>query len=197
MMEKKMGLTVKHREDVIDILQVRAKEKKVLIGLIIILLCTLGYENSQALDKFFFSQDFSVPELGKRKAPLVKPDLLKNLGKSLKAVEQQFPQFVEIFSRFHHELNQAALLAEAEASRQQATYNTFMICREIYKFAFNPVLPESKELKELQKQLTQMQKKFKFDLKTDEAIRAVAFGDSENAGQRANIYRSLFDYENF
>ncbi len=196
-MERKIDFTVKHREDVIDILQVRVKEKKVLLGLIIILVCTLGYENYDYLSKLLFNYEFSVPELGERKPPTIKPDMIKALSRKLVPVEELFPQFVLLFSRFHDELDQAAALAEKEENRAQATYNTYMIAREMYRFANNPVLPESKELKELRNALEQLQKKFKFDIRSENEIKIISFVGGERQEAQANIHRSLFDYENF
>lgn len=197
MMERKIDFTLKHREDVIDILQVRAKEKKVLIGLLVVLCCTLVYENYAYLEKALFSYEFTVPELGQRKPALIKPDMIKNLSRRLEKVESQFPQFVGIFSRLQTELAKAEALAAEEGTRQQATYNAFMIAREMYKFAGNPVLPASKELDELRLSLEQLQKKFKFDLQGENEIKPVTFVGGEIEPQQADIKRSLFDYENF
>ncbi len=197
MMERKIDFTVKHREDVIDILHARAKEKKVLLGLIIILVCTLGYENYDYISKLLFNYEFSVPELGERKPPTIKPDMIKSLGRKLAPVEEAFPQFVQLFARFHEELDKAAALAEQEENRAQATYNTYMIAREMYRFASNPVLPDSKELKDLRNALEKLQKKFKFDISSEDEIKAISFVGGERQAAQANIHRSLFDYENF
>lgn len=196
-MERKIDFTVKHREDVIDILHARAKEKKVLLGLIIILVCTLGYENYDHISKLLFNYEFSVPELGDRKPPTIKPDMIKSLGRKLAPVEEAFPQFVQLFARFHGELDKAAALAEKEENRAQATYNTYMIAREMYRFANNPVLPDSKELKELRSALEKLQKKFKFDISSEDEIKTISFVGGERQSAQANIHRSLFDYENF
>ena len=195
-METKVGFTLKHREDIIDTLHLRVREKRVLFGLLVILLCTLVYENSALLTQYFYNSDFSVPALGKRKPAMVKPEMLKELSLKLAPVEKQFPQFVKLFARFNQELETAAELAKKEESRQQATYNCFMIARELYRFANNPVLTSSKELQELQKALQLLQKKMKFELDSELEIKPVFFMRGEEEKQ-ANIHRSLFDYENF
>ncbi|MEW6713182.1 MAG: hypothetical protein AB1403_25400 [Candidatus Riflebacteria bacterium] len=196
MMEKKIDFRIKHREDIIDTLLLRAREKKVLLGLLIMLICTIVYENSEALSRFIWADNFKVPALGAPRPALVRPEMIKQLNRSLQKVEGQFPQFVGIFARFHETLNKAEADAATEQNRQKATYAFFMVSREIYRFAFNPVLPVSKEMTELQTALQQLQKKMKFDLKSPDELTPVSFVRAEEE-QQVEIHRSLFEYENF
>ena len=74
-MENKVDFTLKHREDIIDTLRLRVREKRVLFGLLVILLCTLIYENSTLLTRYFYNSEFTVPALSKRKPALVNSEL--------------------------------------------------------------------------------------------------------------------------
>lgn len=196
-MERKIDFTVKHREDIIDTLHLRAREKKVLAALLLVFFITVAYENYDVISRYFFSEDFITPALGKRQTLLVKPDQIAQIGRSLAAVEGQFPQFAELFVKFHRELETAARLAAAEETRQQATYNIFILARELYKFSANPVLTRSKELEALNSQLLLLQKRMRFDLQTEDQVKSVSFVRSESESNEANIHRNLFDYENF
>jgi hypothetical protein len=196
MMEKRKDFTIKHREDVIDSIHLRAKEKRVLIGLLIILICTIAYENGNSVFNYFVSEDFATPELGERKSITIKPDMIKKLVRHIDPVKSAFPQFSEFLGEKQAELVRTMTIAAVPKTREQATKDTLRISENLWKFVTHPVLTQNDELVELQKYLRLVQKKMKTEFKADFEIMPIDFERSEKR-TGANIKRSLFDYEIF
>jgi hypothetical protein len=195
-MEKKIDFTIKHREDVIDTLRLRSKEKKVLLGLIVILLLTIAYENGGQVVSYFLSQNQAVPELGRSRKVVIKPDLIKDLIDKLKAVEPSFPQYRQTTGELKMRLNNALTLARTPDKKDEATNAAGEIAKKLWKFATNPMMPENKELEELEKSLALLQRRFKIVFSDEFAIVPFSLLKAESS-QTTRIKRSLFVYENF
>ncbi len=195
-MEKKIDFTIKHREDVIDTLRLKKKKKKVLLGLIVILLITIAYENSGQVVGYFLSQEHEVPQLGKSRKVVIKPDIIKDLIDKLRAVEPSFPQYRQTIGELKMRLNNALTLAKIPEKKAEGTKAAKEIAKELWKFAINPMMTENKELKELEKSLSLLQRRYKIVFSDDFEIVPFSLLKAESS-HTTRIKRSLFVYENF
>jgi hypothetical protein len=195
-MEKKKDFTLKHREDVIDTLRLRAKEKKVMYGLMLILLLTIAYENGGQIVGHLFNEDFVTPALGKRKKAIVKTTRIKEIEKKVKDVKMALPQFGRVISEYQLRLNNAHTLSKNMQNSEEATKMMLELAKELYRFVTHPVMPENKELEVLKQDLENLKKRFKLVYDTDFEIKPVYLIKPE-VRQNNRISRSLFQYENF
>ncbi|GAB4279961.1 MAG: hypothetical protein Kow0029_24230 [Candidatus Rifleibacteriota bacterium] len=201
MMEKKFDFNVKNRDEVIDSLHLRSKEKRVLIALFLILFATVAYENGSAIMQYFFNENFKVPALGERKNYYAKPELIKDLIRKTQSLHACFPQFVNFLDKNIKNLKRAAQLASTGETQDEATKITIAAAKDLWKFTTHPVIQKNDELKELENCLASLQKKLKQKFKSDFEIVPVNFSkiavEEGNPSLKAKIQRNLFDYENF
>ncbi|MGM0598272.1 MAG: hypothetical protein ACQETH_00525 [Candidatus Rifleibacteriota bacterium] len=193
-MENKSEFTIKRREDVIDTLRLRAKERTVLIGLIIILICTLVYENSTALNRYFLETDHEVPQLGERKKIVVKPAIIKELKEKINPVINDFPQFTAMFKGHKNELDR--ILLTLKKDEDKATKQIIAISKELYRFATHPVIEQNDNLEEIEKVLNLLQRKLKVKFDKKFKIVPVTFVKGERT-MPSGVKRNLFNYETY
>lgn len=158
MIDKRSDFAVKHREDVIDTLRLRAREKRVLYGLLIILLLTLVYENGGSIIDSLVSESFETAQLGEVKRLSVKPESLKKLVRSLKPVIKEYPQYA---GRLNQDLSTAEMAiqmaARPEMSEQAVASTREMIAR-LFEFVSHPVINRNKSLDALEAELNGLAK---------------------------------------
>ena len=193
-MENKSEFTIKRREDVIDTLQLRAKEKTVLVGLIVVLMCTLIYENSAALNRYFLESDHEVPQLGERKKIVVKPGMIKELKERIDPLFNDFPQFTALFKRQKNQLD--SVLQILKNNEKKATDKTIVVSRNLYRFVTHPVIEKNSNLEAVAKYLDLLQRKLKVKFKSRFKIEPVSFLQGERT-LPTGVKRNLFDYESY
>jgi len=158
MIDKRGDFAVKHREDVIDTLRLRAREKRVLYGLLIILLLTLVYENGGSIIDSLVNESFETAQLGEVKRLSVKPESLKKLVRSLKPVIKEYPQYA---GRLNQDLSTAEaaiqMTARPEMS-EQAVASTRELIARLFEFVSHPVINRNKSLDALEAELNGLAK---------------------------------------
>ncbi|HNS10919.1 MAG TPA: hypothetical protein PKN29_14550 [Candidatus Ozemobacteraceae bacterium] len=158
MIDNRGDFAVKHREDVIDTLRLRAREKRVLYGLLIILLLTLVYENGGSIIDSLVNESFETAQLGDVKRLSVKPESLKKLVRSLKPVIKEYPQYA---GRLNQDLSTAEaaiqMTARPEMS-EQAVASTRELIARLFEFVSHPVINRNKSLDALEAELNGLAK---------------------------------------
>ncbi len=158
MIDNRGDFAVKHREDVIDTLRLRAREKRVLYGLLIILLLTLVYENGGSIIDSLVNESFETAQLGEVKRLSVKPESLKKLVRSLKPVIKEYPQYA---GRLNQDLSTAEaaiqMTARPEMS-EQAVASTRELIARLFEFVSHPVINRNKSLDALEAELNGLAK---------------------------------------
>lgn len=153
MIDKRGDFAVKHREDVIDTLRLRAREKRVLYGLLIILLLTLIYENGGSIIDSLVNESFETAQLGEVKRLTVKPESLKKLVRSLKPVIKEYPQYA---GRLNQDLSTAEAAIQMAASpemSEQAVAKSRELVTGLFAFVSHPVISRTKPLDALEAEL--------------------------------------------
>ena len=191
---KPVDIAKKHREDVIDTLQLRYKERRVLYGLLLILLVTVAYENSAFLYERLLGGSHPLPQLGERRPPQLRHDMLKQLDRALAEASEDFPQYWARFSMNQKRLaNAAAMLAE-EGMTDAALEQVVLVAASMNEFAAHPLIKPTKNLERLNSEIASIQRILKLKVDNSEAeLKPLGFAkDSGAAGDRP--VRDLFEY---
>lgn len=175
MIEAKKEFIVKHREDVIDTLQLRAKERRVLYSLIVILFLTIAYENSNWLFARFFGDNFAAPAIGQRQKMILKTDSFLRLEKALSDVVEEYPQFWSHLRRQQQDLRDCMALTAEVANNNAAMIKASAVLNSLHEFVSLPVIVRSPTLEALAKELLKLSKGMKFSLKTEFELKPVVF----------------------
>ena len=158
MIDKRSDFAVKHREDVIDTLRLRAREKRVLYGLLMILLLTLIYENGGSIIDSLVSENFETAELGEVKRLSVKPESIKKLVRSIKPVIKEYPQYAARLNQDLATAEAAAQMAASPEMAEQAVASTRELVLRLSEFVSHPVISHSKSLDALEAELNGLAK---------------------------------------
>ncbi len=158
MIDKRSDFAVKHREDVIDTLRLRAREKRVLYGLLMILLLTLIYENGGSIIDSLVSENFETAELGEVKRLSVKPESIKKLVRSIKPVIKEYPQYAVRLNQDLATAEAAAQMAASPEMAEQAVASTRELVLRLSEFVSHPVISHSKSLDALEAELNGLAK---------------------------------------
>ncbi len=153
MIDKRGDFAVKHREDVIDTLRLRAREKRVLYGLLLILLLTIIYENGGGIIESLVNESFETAQLGEVKRLSVKPESIKKLVRSLKPVIKEYPQYA---GRLNQDLATAETTIQQAASpemAEQAVASSRELVTRLFEFVSHPVISRNKSLDALEAEL--------------------------------------------
>ncbi|EKD82248.1 MAG: hypothetical protein ACD_39C01407G0004 [uncultured bacterium] len=184
----------KHREDVIDTLQLRSKERRVLYTLLIILSITIAYENSALIFAHLIGDSHPVPELGERRKPQLKPDMLKRLDRALAEASEDFPQYWARFAENQKRLGEVAGLLAEEGGAVAAQEVLVRVVASMNEFATHPIIRPTKNLEKLNAEIASLQRILKFktvaaevELKPLEFVR-------ETAAESSQRQRNLFEY---
>lgn len=184
----------KHREDVIDTLQLRLKERRVLYTLLLILCVTITYENSSVILSYLVGSSHQVPELGERKTPQLKPDMLKRLDRALAETSEDFPQYWARFAGNQKRLGEAAGLLAEEGGAGLALEKVNQVVVSMKEFAAHPIIKSTKSLEKLNAEMVSVQRILKLKADTAEAeLKPLVFvRESAAGGSQSN--RNLFEY---
>ncbi len=153
MIDKRGDFAVKHREDVIDTLRLRAREKRVLYGLLIILLLTVVYENGSSVIDSLVSESFETAQLGEVKRLSVKPESIKKLVRSLKPVIKEYPQYAGRLNQDLSTAEAAILMAARPEQSEQAVAGVRELIIRLSEFVSHPVITRNKSLDALEVEL--------------------------------------------
>lgn len=175
MIEAKKEFIVKHREDVIDTLQLRAKERKVLYSLIVILFITVVYENSSWLFAGLLGDNFVAPAIGQRQKMMLKTDSFLRLEKALNEVVEEYPQFWSHLRRQQQDLRDCMTLTAEVTNSSAAMLKATDLLNSLHEFVSLPVIVRSKKLETLAKELQMLSKGMKLSLKKEFELKPVVF----------------------
>lgn len=153
MIDKRGDFAVKHREDVIDTLRLRAREKRVLYGLLIILLLTVVYENGSSVIDSLVSESFETAQLGEVKRLSVKSESIKKLVRSLKPVIKEYPQYAVRLNQDLSTAEAAIQMAARPELSEQTVASTRELISRLFEFVSHPVITRSKSLDALEVEL--------------------------------------------
>jgi len=184
----------KHREDVIDTLQLRHKERRVLYTLLLILLLTLAYENSAFLYDRLIGAAHPLPELGQRKKAQLKQDMIKPLEKALVDASEDYPQYWARFSQNQKRLTDAAAMLIEDGMAEDALELVKLVVASMNEFSAHPVIKATKKLERLNTEMATIQRilKFKVDLEGVAPKPLVFTRDASVADDQSR--RNLFEY---
>jgi len=188
------NIPLKHREDVIDTLQLRIKERRVLFSLIIVLLLTLAYENSSILTSALWGDDFSAPELGSRPKTIFKADMLDRFERPLAAALQAFPQYRSHFQTIIDNMNS---LKTSPISKSDANEKIHKFAAALNELITHPSLVGNKDLKTLEKELKQFIRILKISLPPGKVLKDISFNRNtpeKNSEKTTAPERNLFEY---
>jgi hypothetical protein len=190
----KKEIAVKHREDVIDTLVLRAKERRVLFSLLLVLLITIGYENSSYIFSGLYGENYVAPALGTRQKNGVRKDMFLHLGRMLPKVIDEFPQFCAHLERQQRELNQLlTLIDEKNVSEDSIMKQVQLVLRGLQEFNNHPAVNRSKSVEALAKELQQLARLTKISLPAELEIKPLDFSSRSNMAEVAGG-RNLFEY---
>lgn len=192
MIEIKNQFIIKHREDVIDTLQLRQKERRVLLTLIAILFLTVVYENSSWLFSGMLGDAYVAPALGQRQKKGIESSNFMRLDQALDEIIVEYPQFRTHLLRQQQNLRQIM----AEAGSDKAFLATIVeLLNNLYEFVSLPVISPGKKLEVLAKELQHLSKLLNIQLKQDFAIKPIEFKTVEPIKKTVGT-RNLFEYDN-
>ena len=153
MIDKRGDFAVKHREDVIDTLRLRAREKRVLYGLLLILLLTIVYENGGGIIESLVNESFETAQLGEVKRFNVKPESLKKLARTLKPVIKEYPQYAGRLNQDLASAEAATQMAGKPEMSDQAVASSRELVARLFEFVSHPVISRNKSLDALEAEL--------------------------------------------
>jgi hypothetical protein len=191
---KPVEIAKKHREDVIDTLQLRHKERKVLYALLLILLATVAYENSTYLYDRLIGTSHPLPELGQRKKAQLRPELLKPLKEALAEAAEDFPQYWARFALNRKRLADAHSLLAEEGMSADALENVRLVLVSMTEFSAHPLIMPTKNLTRLNQELTTLQKILKLKVEAADAVPAALVFTRETSAAVDQRPRNLFEY---
>ena len=193
MIDIKNEYSQKHREDVIDTLKLRARERRVLYGLIIILLLTVSYENGGGIFSLLVSGDYATPTLGNRRKLTIKPEIMKTLARELEPLPGIYPQYAIRLKKDAGLVADAVQMASTPELAERAVEASREAVLHLYEFTSHPVITRTKNLEALEKELFLVAKILQIKLVNKGNLPELSFKKAapmvENTGER-----NLFDY---
>jgi len=184
----------KHREDVIDTLQLRLKERRVLYVLMIVLLTTFAYENSSSLYSIIAGDSHQLPELGARSKPKLSSKEVLRLDTALAKAADDFPQYWARFSKNRENLSVAISSLAEEGGMETAMAKVAATAASLQEFIAHPLIKPTKNLEKLQAEIESVQRLFKFNgCSTKRTLKPLDFTREARKGSR-QIKRNLFEY---
>jgi len=191
---KPIEIARKHREDVIDTLQLRHKERKVLYALLLILLATVVYENSAFLYDRLIGNSHPLPELGQRKTPQLKPEMLRPLSSALSEAAEDFPQYWARFAQNRKRLADAQSLLAEESMSADALENVKLVLISMTEFSAHPLIIPTKNLTRLNQEIATLQKILKIRIDAADAAPGPLNFTRETSTGIDRKPRNLFEY---
>ncbi|PKL44131.1 MAG: hypothetical protein CVV42_19530 [Candidatus Riflebacteria bacterium HGW-Riflebacteria-2] len=191
---KPVDIAKKHREDVIDTLQLRHKERRVLYALLLIFLATVAYENSAFLYDSLIAASHPLPELGQRRKPQLKHDMIDRLARALVDVSEDFPQYWARFSQNQKLLADATKMLLEEGSAAAALANVEMVVASMKEFAEHPLIIPTKNIERLNTEISSLQRILKLKVDTATIAPKPLVFTKEAAASEDQRQRNLFEY---
>lgn len=193
---KKAEFVIKHREDVIDTLMLRAKEKRVLYSLLIVLLMTMAYENNSWLLSSVFSENHNVPELGERRGYGINSQLFKPINNAIVHFSNEYPQFWANIERQKQQSRELMETLSDPAMKQQALQKAFVLLQEVKTFISHPALSQTKKLQEIDKEISRIARSLNYKFVENIDYKVVAFGQKTSL-KDSSVPRNLFDFSDY
>ncbi|NCB46898.1 hypothetical protein EOM81_07765 [bacterium] len=181
----------KNREDAFDALHLRAREKKVLFGLIFVLLITLVYEFREPIYNEIVGVYAEEELLQLQTKTKFRPADLKGLRKLTEKISEEFPQFSVRIQRELDNLNE--IIKFAEDKKEKENFEKFAyVLNSLYRFAKHPATVKNKRAEDLEKEVGRVASKANVELSLDDEILPLVFDKKIEPG---NINkRNLFEY---
>lgn len=189
-MNEKKDFYHKHREDIIETIQLRAKEKRVLLSLILVFFVTLAYENSAGLTSWLWSDGFSAPELGSRPAITFKAEMLERFERPLALALQEFPQYWAHFAAINKKI--ALLKSSAKDDPQLGTELT-TFTQLVKEFLQHSSVAGNKKFAVLEREITQLMRVLKITVPAGGPLKEISFNRPVSEKNSSNA-RNLFAF---
>lgn len=193
MIETKKDFALKHREDVIDILHLRAKERRLFYGLLLILSLTLVYENGSSICAGLLTEKFATATLGERQKLTIKPEVLKKVARSLDALVEEYPQFANRLNLDVTTLQDAIKMSVIPEQSEQTIEKSRQVVRRLFEFVSHPGISRNKILEAMDKELKPIAKLLQINLVQEFEINPVSFKKTA-AVVESNGQRNLFEF---
>lgn len=189
-MNEKKDFYHKHREDIIETIQLRAKEKRVLLSLVLVFFVTLAYENSAGLTSWFWSDGFSAPELGSRPAITFKTDMIERFERPVALAQQEFPQYWAHFAAINRQI---ALLKSSAKDNPQLGTELATFVKLVKEFLQHSSVAGNKKFAVLEREVTQLMRVLKIKIPEGGPLKEISF--SRPASEKnSNNARNLFAF---
>jgi len=191
---KSVEFARKHREDVIDTLQLRQKERRVLYGLLLILLMTVTYENSAFFYSALIENSHTLPELGTRRKPQLNHEMLQAVDRALVEAAEDYPQYWARFSDNQKRIDDATRLLSEDGGAGEALELVTKVAISMNEFATHPLIKPGKKIERLAAEIASLVRILKLDIDTAGAeLKPLDFSRDAAAGSRQRK-RNLFEY---
>ncbi len=190
---KPVEIAKKHREDVIDTLQLRHKERRVLYALLLIFLATVAYENSAFLYDRLLGVTHALPQLGERRKPQLRHDMLKQLDRALAEASEDFPQYWARFALNQKRLADAASMLAEDGMSAEALEQVVMVAASMNEFSAHPLIKPTKNLERVRSEIASIQRMLKLTIDASDEPKPLTFSkETGSVGNRPR--RNLFEY---
>ena len=196
MTENLKGALSKKRDDIIDTLQLRQKEKRVFYYLLVLLLIAVSYEFGAELTNSLFYEKQVQPQLGVRKYRTINKKPLLKLIKTAKATAEEVPQFSPFFSKKIKEIEEIVLFINNEPdNKTELEKKEKALLISLLRFLKHPIASEKKELFELKAIVERLLRVLKINPAIDFEIAELQFQKDFIVAKEAIATRNIFKFE--
>ncbi len=195
MKEKKEEFRIKNREEIIDTFQLRLKEKKILISLIILFLLAGGYEFSGPFLGGLFQEEFDIPEVGMSRKRVIPSKTLRKVKNNLIECGLEFPQFYKFFLKAEKEIESISMMNKTNPGSDLAIEKMEAVSLKLWEFVVNPVTSKRECTENLEKTLKDVLKFLKLDAGKDFKITKLVF-EKKFIPEMSEPSRNMFDFKN-
>jgi hypothetical protein len=196
MTENLKGALSKKRDDIIDTLQLRQKEKRVFYYLLVLLAIAVSYEFGAELTSSLFYEEQVQPQLGVRKYRTINKQPLLKLIKTVKATAEDVPQFSPFFSKKVKEIEEIVLfIAEKPDDKTSLEKKEKALLIGLLKFLKHPIAAEKKELTKLKTAVQRLLRVLKVNPSIDFEIAELKFQKDFIVAKEAIATRNIFEFE--
>jgi hypothetical protein len=182
----------KNREDAFDIIALRAKELKILYGLLCVLLFTLAYEYGGVMLKEVMSETAEEAVVTGVSAKRYRLGDFRNLAKGLEGFQGEFPQFATRLNR------EKAQLDKIIANYSKTDGKTLMqegeiALRGLYSFVTHPAIEKNKLSKTFKTSVVRVAKTGGITFSTKLEITPLLF--DKKVANSTDGQRNIFEYD--
>ncbi len=182
----------KNREDAFDIIALRAKELKILYGLLVVLLLTLAYEYGTPIYNKFMGLDCEEVEITRVVTKRYRLGDFRNLKLEFEPFKEEFPQFN---NRINREITQLDKIIKEYESLDGNAIKTKgdAIVKGLYSFVTHPVMEKFDNSKELKETLESMAKTG--GIKFSSKLEVVPLVFNKHKATALDGRRNIFEYD--